>query len=334
MLRLIALFLLAAASAIGSDTLHFETSVAPAANEDIASDCHAAMTIAAPEYPVSAVWVIYDRGRDVHDLYSDPDVLALARRFRLALLLHAHCPGKKAEDRGDMNMEPAEGLGPVLFRMLNQFAQISGHPELPDAKLILLGFSGAGSLCARMVGFASDRVVAAILSAPGHFEPQGIDTVQLKQDALRAPELIMAAGHDDVSGTARPYAYFKKYRDLGAPWAFVMQNNSPHCCTANAKKLILLWLTAILEQRKLSSSAELAQVDQGKGWLAFIRTESTNTKDSFGLTTFNAGSATVEKVGKKAPKDWLEAGWLPNREVAQEWLVFVQQRQHPVLPLR
>ena len=118
---------LALVSAMASQTLHFETSVPPLVNEDIAAACHAAITIPAPEHSVDAVWVIYDRGRDVHDLYADPSVISFARRLHLALLLHGHCPGKQVEDRGDMNMDPANGLGRVLFAALSQFAEASGH---------------------------------------------------------------------------------------------------------------------------------------------------------------------------------------------------------------
>lgn len=325
---------LIAASAAASDTLRFETSVSPLPNEDIAAGCHSELTIAAPEHPITAVWVIYDRGRDVHELYSDASVLAFARRFRLALMLHGHCPGKNPEDRGDMNMEPSNGLGRLLFTMLNQFAKMSGHNELVSADLIFLGFSGAGSLCARMVSVAPDRVVAAILSAPGHYEPFGINTVSLSADALVIPELIIAGGHDDVSGTARPYSYFQKYRSLGAPWVFVLQNNSPHCCTANAKDLILDWLKAIIELRKPTSSGKgLVRINQAQGWTAFVRTELIDTKDSFGSKTFNVVGALIEKSNKNQPVGWMAAGWLPNHHVALEWLAFVQRSQHPVLPL-
>ena len=83
-----------------------------------------------------------------------------------------------------MNIDPANGLGRILFTALSQFAEISGHPELADAKAILLGFFGAGPLCARIVNFAPRRVIAAILAPPGHYEPLGIDTVRLNGDDL------------------------------------------------------------------------------------------------------------------------------------------------------
>jgi hypothetical protein len=62
--------------------------------------------------------------------------------------------------------------------------------------------------------------------------------------------------------------------------------------------------------------------------------QATETRDSCGFTTFNVASAVIEKMEKKTPKGWLEMGWLPNRAVAQEWLSFVEQQEHPVLPLR
>lgn len=43
----------------------FETSVAPLPNETFASPCHYDLTLPAGRHPVGAVWVSFDRGRDV-----------------------------------------------------------------------------------------------------------------------------------------------------------------------------------------------------------------------------------------------------------------------------
>jgi hypothetical protein len=43
---------------------------------------------------------------------------------------------------------------------------------------------------------------------------------------------------DRITGTQRPYAYFRKYFDRGASWTFVVQNKTPHCCVINAKTLM------------------------------------------------------------------------------------------------
>jgi hypothetical protein len=135
-----------------AQSVRYETSVPPLPDEDVASSCHYELTIPSQVKKVMAVWVIFDRGRDVHELYSDQAVLQFAGRFRVALLLHGHCPGKRAEDHNDMNMDPPKGLGRALFSALDQFATAAGHDELTRIPLIFLGFSGAGPLAARFVG--------------------------------------------------------------------------------------------------------------------------------------------------------------------------------------
>jgi len=78
--------------------------VTPLRGEDIASECHYELTIPTANHEIRAVWVIFDRARDVHDLYTDPTLLAFARRYDIALLLHGHCPGNRPEDHMDMNI--------------------------------------------------------------------------------------------------------------------------------------------------------------------------------------------------------------------------------------
>jgi dienelactone hydrolase len=330
------LLILALSPLCMAQIFRYETSVVPLPGEDIGSPCHYELSIPNSVRDVTMVWVIFDRGRDVHDLYSDEAVIAFARRFHVALLLHGHCPGTRPEDRNDMNMDPSKGLGGALSRAISQLAAISHHRELSARPLLLLGFSGAGPLCARLVALSPDRVLAAVLSSPGHYEPLGINTVDLNTEALQVPELIIAGSADNVSGTARPYQYFRRHRDRGAPWVFVVQNKSPHCCTANAKQLILTWLEAVLKLRHHKTSTPLAQLDQRAGWLAFLKTRRTTTIDSFGLSTFEVTAATIENVHSRtlALKSWETAGWLPNHAVAKEWLAFIRQSHHPILPLR
>jgi len=315
-------------------SVRVETTVHPLQNEDIASDCHYELTIPEAHGQIRGVWVIFDRGRDVHDLYSDADVVAFARRFKLALLLHGYCAGKFPGDHGDMNMKPSQGLGPALLRALDQFAGMTGHTELSNANLIFLGFSGAGPLSARLIAMYPRRVIAGILSSPGHFRPDGIDTVKLTREAQQVPELIIAGGADDVSGTQLPYEYFKKYRQLGSPWTFTVQNLSPHCCTANAKSLIMTWLQAVISRRSpVIAQGSLRRVQEKDNWLGWITSERTNIRDSFGLETFNVKTAGIE-LARSATTHDVTASWLPTASFAQEWLSFTRQDRHPILPLR
>lgn len=50
--------------------------------------------------------------------------------------------------------------------------------------------------------------------------------MNLDVQAVAVPQLIIAGGADNGCGTARPYLYFRRYRDLGAPWAFVVRRES------------------------------------------------------------------------------------------------------------
>lgn len=311
-----------------------ETVVKPLPTEDISGPCHYSITIPPGNEPVRGVWLIFDRGRDVHELASDSDVLGFARRFNLALILQSHCPGKLPDDHEDMNMDPAEGLGPSFLRALEQFASETQHPELPKADLIVLGFSGTGPLTGRFIAQYPNRILAGVLSAPGHFPPQGINTVELNRDAVQVPELIIVGGADDRSGTQAPYDYFLKYRRLDAPWTFVVQNRSPHCCTANVKKLMLDWLSVIIEKRMpLKAGLPIRSVSDEGGWLGLIHTEQTDIRDSFHLRTFNVISAEIWPKGKVDSAASREASWLPTASVAREWLSFTEQKRHPILPL-
>jgi hypothetical protein len=133
----------------------FQTSVEPQSDEDLAAACRYEITLADSSRTVKAVWVIFDRGRDMLRYYGDPDVQRLAQLHDWALLLPFHCAAKSysaPDERGDMNMDPAKGIGRALFAALTQLAQSSHHPELASSKLILLGFSGTGSLAGRLAG--------------------------------------------------------------------------------------------------------------------------------------------------------------------------------------
>lgn len=226
--------------------------------------------------------------------YSDPDVIAFARHHDLALMMPHQCPAKNAPGGPkEMDMDPSHGVGRALFSALDQFAHQSGHAELSSSKLILLGFSGTGALFAHFVGYAPDRIVASIPTDPGHYDPVGVDTVRLPPEGLAVPELIMVGGADQVSGTQRPYDYFRLYRDRGAPWVFLVQNRTPHCCIINTKSLVLAWLDQIIKLREPSPSAPLRKIDDSRGWVGYIRTCASDVHDDWGTPIWNVCDASI-----------------------------------------
>ena len=312
----------------------YETSVSPIIGETMAGPCTYDLTLPAGGRSIQAVWVTFDRGLDIMKFYSDAGIVAFARKHDLALMMPHQCPAKNAPGGPqEMDMNPSHGVGRALFTALDQFSQQTRHRELSSAKLILLGFSGTGALFAHFVGFAPERIVASIPADPGHFDPVGIDNVQLPPSALDVPELILAGGADKISGTQRPYNYFRQYRDRGAPWVFLSQNKTPHCCIINAKSLVLEWLDQIIQLREPSSSKPLHKIDASRGWVGYIRTCPSKVHDDWGSPTWDVCDATIQPVGHAAPADKITAGWLPDHHLAQAWLTFVKQPTHPVTSL-
>ena len=312
----------------------FETTVVPLASETLAGPCHYDLTLPSGHRTVRAVWVTYDRGLDIMKFYSDPEVVAFARRHDLALMMPHQCPAKNAPGGpNEMDMDPSHGVGRALFTALDQFARASGHSELSSAKLILLGFSGTGALFAHFVGYAPDRIIASIPADPGHFDPVGIDNVHLPPTALGVPELIMVGGADKICGTQRPYDYFRLYRDRGAPWTFLVQNKTPHCCIINTKALVLAWLDAIIKLRQPSATKPLRKMDESGGWAGYFRGCTSDVHDDWGNPTWDVCDASIQPIAHAAPADMIAAGWLPTHRFATQWLAFIKRPTHPTTSL-
>lgn len=306
----------------------YSTTVMPRADDNIMSPCQYELTLPQTNVAMRGVWVMFDRGREVVDFYNDQEVFRFAEKERLALLLARHCSSK---DREDMDVQPEHGVGRALFRALDQLGQASKHGELQTGKVIVLGFSGAGSLAARLPGFAPDRVLASIDYAPGQYEPLGMDTIQLSPAAASIPQLIVVNSDDPVNGTKRPLDYFQKYFEKGAPWIFAIQNGVPHHGgLANIRPLVFAWIEGILEATPEATGVTALVAGQRGGWWLYLRTAPTKTRDEWKNSVLEAVDAKIEKGGSALPANYVAAGWVPSRKTATEWLAFMKKPKHPV----
>jgi hypothetical protein len=333
-----------------AETRQYRTNVAPKQGETLAGPCVYQLTLPQAEHSVRGVFVVFDRGQQVRNLCSDPAVLQFAERQQLGVLLALHCPAKGSKD---MDVVPENGIGRALATALDQFGTESKHPELSRAALIYFGFSGAGSLAARMVNFAPERTIAAIEYAPDQDDPVGIDTVTLSGNALAVPQFIIANDADRAVGTARPYAYFEEYRKRGAPLTFLIQNRTLHCCVANIKPIILEWLADVVRLREPSADGRaLRRIDIAQGWLGILHAEQSGVKEEEPpVKVWNAASAKIACPAKgtlsfggglgmpRRPEDKqvpasarLFPAWLPSRAFAEAWLAFARMEKHPVFP--
>ena len=289
------------------------TTVSPLPGENILLPCEYRMALPGTATTVKAAWIIFDRGQDYLKWFEDRQVRAFARQRALALVLAAHC---RSVEREDMIVEPRSGVGRSLFTALDQFAESTNRPELKAVGVIAMGWSGAGSLVARLAGYRPDRYLAAIAYAPGSYDPLGMDTIQLTAEAMAIPQLILANGGDKINGTARPHAYFRKYFEQGAPWTFVVQNRAPHCCLQNAQTIILEWIDAVL----LSEPGQTRLKSFG-----FLKVELADLLDEWKNPVFNATASRIST--RPTPKAGeLPSGWMPSPEFAREWLSFTGRK--------
>jgi hypothetical protein len=143
-----------------------------------------------------------------------------------------------------------------------------------------------------------------------------MDTIELSKDAVRMPQLIIANGGDSINGTERPYNYFRKYFDKGAPWTFVIQNRTPHCCLQNAQALILDWLRGVLNTGPKA---------WGDGKYGYITVEVSHVTDEWKKPVFNATSARLGEKACQPAAGELCAGWMPSSTFAEAWLMFVRR---------
>ncbi len=304
------LFIIVAASlfAFAQSPEEKRTIVAPLPDEQILAPCEYRLYLPETAAVIQSAWVIFDRGQDYLQWFHDRRVRAFAAEHRLALVIAMHC---RSKEREDMIVLPEKGVGRALFSALDQFAASEQRPELKTVGIIAMGWSGAGSLVARLAGYRPGRYVAGIAYAPGQYDPLGMDTIELSDEAIRQPQLIIANGGDNVNGTERPYGYFRKYYDLGAPWTFAVQNQTPHCCLQNAQTLILEWLQAVLSPGNT-------------GQYGCITPQPSPVFDEWKRPVFNAASSRVGRRNKCKGRD-LPAGRMPSAMFSREWLAFTNR---------
>ncbi len=290
--------------------------VSPLRTESTAGPCRFELTIPRPEAATRAVWVIYDRGRETKDFYNDSDLFHFAESNRLALLWARHCPANN--NQGEIDPNPARGLGRALFASLDQLATASKHGEFSSSKVIVFGFGLDGVLAARMPTFAPDRVLASIVYAPA----AEVHTVVLESAPAGIPQLIIANGADTAESIAGAREYFSKNFVNGAPWALAVQNGVPkYGGLENIKPILFPWLQSIIETVPDITGPAVIRNNQRSGFWLYVSTDENGSA---------VKDAKTEKVGADAPRGFLAAGWVPTKKAAKEWQRFERKSSHPV----
>jgi hypothetical protein len=252
------------------------------------------MWIPADTATLKGVFVVQHGCSDSGIPYArDPEWQALAAKHDLALLIPDFLTGDKpCEYWALINY----GSGKAFFKALQQFAALSGHPELQEVPWVLAGHSGGADWAAQMFQQYSERTIAMVGARCGGFLFFGVNPT-----ILNVPVLFSLGADDPHSDECveLPKTVFHKYRSAGALWTLAVEAETGHEI-GRSQSFILSYLDAILPMRLPVNDFSLRPVDQENSWLG-------------NLTTYEIAPASNYQGNPQ------EATWLPNETIALQW---------------
>lgn len=293
----------------------YETSVSPQTGEDLASDCSYELYLPDKMHSTTGVWVIFERA-DSLGLWQTPDLQALARDLRLALVYAHQC---NAASYSDIQSDGRKGPARALKSALTQFASISGHPEIETANLGLFGFSAAGVLSLTTAEALPFRVFTVVAYASGS-APLELRQLTPSTALQSIPVLILGNSNDNMSGTYMSQQYFLKARSNNAPWSFAIQPGITHCCTSSTIPVLFSWMRAITPLR-LDSAGKIVSLDSGTGFLGSYVCTNNGVRDANGYPDCTFTAAQAPSTGRIVTPTGMS--WLPSAEFGKAWLSWV-----------
>lgn len=257
---------------------------------------------------------------------------ALARKHECALL----APAYEQPDGADCQMwcDPRNGSADRFQQGLRELGSISGHPELSDLPWVLWGHSGGGHWCGGMVMLYPRRVAAAWLRSGVPLlsdDPQrsNIKPHQLPSDATEVPMMCNLGTKEGVTVTTDRFAgvwptnetFFRAIREKDGLIGVAIDPLTSHEC-GNQRYLAIPWLDACMSQRLPTDSKQsvtLRSMPREGNWYAEPLQATALPEEAY-------------------EGDLLQAAWLPNAEVARQWMQYtkdanVEDSSPPPAPL-
>ena len=152
------------------------------------------------------------------DVVNDPGWQEVAKNTRTGLLACFFEP-QTTTNRWD---RAGEGSGQALLNALPALAQMSGEPQLANARLYMVGDSQGGQFSFSFSGWKPDRVLGFVSIKGGRHEASSIEA------AAKVPGLFFVGAHDIPFRIANIQQTFAKGREMGAPWCLAIDNLGKH----------------------------------------------------------------------------------------------------------
>lgn len=221
--------------------------------------------------------------------------LDLLERHEMAWMGNIRFPLQQGTSRNrDMYLE--------ILEVVEQIADESGHPELAQVPLLLIGYSEGGCHANAFNKLFSSRVVG-VLTMKGGCHDQVVD-----EPALSTPAYLFIGEFDTESRANNLTNLFEFNRAQGAPWALAIEPGTEHGFVAD-NRLLINWMDAVLSHRLPETvtpgiEPALPPIDETSGWL---------------------GNRTTLSISEYACYDGdpLTASWFPDEQTAHDWQAMV-----------
>jgi hypothetical protein len=184
----------------------------------------------------------------------------------------------------------------ALFGALSTAAQLSGHPELANAPVLVFGISGGAPEAAGLAARNPARTIGLVARVPASL------VTLTDPPALQVPTFVTLAENDVVVSNAALQLTFTDNRNRGGLWGLVVEQGRQHYgSSARNNAAVIEWMTAVLALRlPATAGAPLVALAETTGWLA--------NQTTFEIAPWDAYTGTRTS-----------ASWLPNASLASAW---------------
>lgn len=200
----------------------------------------------------------------------------------------------------NLNLPATPQTATDILQTLTEIAGQSGHPELAQAPLILVGMSFGGCFAYDLTRAHSARVIGFITQKGGCLAFDG-------RTARDVPGYFFI-GETDLAENDNITQVFENNRKQGAVWGFASEPGVGHMAVRDID-LLTNWIDTVVHLRLPASAppgstVTLNAVNEASGWLG--------DRQTFAIAEF------AQYGG-----DPLKASWLPTMQTARDWQVFV-----------
>ncbi|HEU4830458.1 MAG TPA: carboxypeptidase-like regulatory domain-containing protein [Gemmatimonadales bacterium] len=151
----------------------------------------------------------------------------------------------------------------AIFGALADVAELSGHPEIAEAPILLMGISAGANEASGMASRQANRTLGLFVRVPSSVSNLA------STDALAVPTFVLQAERDEVVSNTGIRETFESNRSRGGLWALAIEPDIGHRNpTSEGNAATINWFRGVLALRlPAASGAPLPAVDKESGWL-------------------------------------------------------------------